>query len=783
VVDAVLLRPLPYAASGRIVALQHSFPGINFGTTDRLNLGMFFTYQGLSTSIEQIAAYQTVAVNVGDERHGGVVERAHAGRVTANVFAVLGVAPQIGRPFSDAEDRPGGPAVVLISDGLWHRVFDANASVIGTTVPIDGTLHHIVGVMPEMFRFPESSTDVWLPLRADRATPYAGGYEQQAIARLRPNVDLPSARRELQTLVARVSERFPLFAPGLPTAAVHAQSKPQANLQPLRESLVGDIANVLWIVAGAVGLVLFAAWTNVANLVLVRVESRHRELAVRTALGASRARIFGHIMAEIALLAVVGSALGFVAAAAGVRLMTRFAPPTLPRLTEIRIDHETALFVALVGIVVIAGCGVAASLRQRANATRVFLKDGGGHATTGRLRLHLRGILVTTQVALAMLLLASAGVLARSFERVRAVRPGFDDTNVLTMWFSTGSAYRTDAEIARYYTALVDQLAQVPGVVAVGVASKLPLAGDGISAVVLLPETGPQARSSPPQLSLIATANGGFFDALRIPLVAGNAFSRGTGQPERLETIVNAAVAKSLWNDSNGRRALGQRLRFRVGGPVYTVVGVAADVRDTSLLVAPSPIVYVPMTANADARVPATMGVVVRTIADPLAAVGALRAAAASIDPSVPVFKVAPLREVVGRSVIRLSFTLLALGVGAGVTLVLCMIGLYGVIAYVVRLRTREIGVRIALGATSFGVVSLVTRQAFALTGCGIAAGVALFLTTARFLRAFAFGVAPTDSATLVAVAAGLLLTSVLASWIPVQRARSIDPMEALRHD
>ncbi len=788
VVNAVLLRPLPYASSDRVIVVQHALPGLKMSAVNRLTRGMLFTYQRLSNSLEGVGAYQVVSVNVGDERRGSGVERAHASRMTANTLSILGVAPTIGRGFSETEDGPDGPVVALISNGLWRRTFNADPNVLGREIPIDGAPVRVIGVMPEHFRFPESNTDVWLPLKANPRSQYSGGFDQQSIARLRPGVDLVSAQRELQGLLARVGELYPLMAPGLPTAAMHAQVKPQVRLVSLRESLVADVASVLWIATAAAGLVLLVACANVANLLLVRIDARHKEVAVRTALGASRVRLLGHFLSEVGLLTVVGAALGFAGAAAGIKFFVRLAPADVPRLAEIRTDLAVVLFTILVTVAVAACCAALVAMRHRHETLSASLKDGARSGTTSRQRQRLRSTLVATQVALAVLLLASSGVLARSFARVRAIRPGFDATNALTMWLAVpGATYRSNDEIVRYYETLIGRLSAVPGVVAVGAASKLPLDGDGLRMTPMWPETGPLAKANLPPLNIITTVTSGYFRALNIPIVTGQNFSRTTGSAAPLEAIVSASVAQTFWGDSTGATVVGQRLRLRPGSPLYTVVGVAANVRDTSLLTPPSPIVYVAMQSTAatgsDSPPLETMGVVVRTSDNPLASAAALREAARAIDPAIPTFKVAPLQDVVSHSIARLTFTLFTLGAGAVVTLTLCMIGLYGVISYVVSLRTREIGVRIALGAQPLNIERLVARQALWLTLAGLAAGLSLFAVCARFLQSLVFGVAATDAGTLTAVAVGLTVVSMIATWLPARRAASIDPVEALRRE
>ncbi len=784
VVDGVLLRPLPYGHAEQLVGAWHDFPPLSL-THGEQSSSTYFTYQRFAHTISGIAAYTQGSANVSDPRGTTEPRRLEAGYITANLVPLLEVPPVVGRPFSAAEDTPNGPSVVMISEGLWRSRFGGDPHVIGATLDVGGVSREIVGVMPKSFRFPSPDTELWLPLALDPNDPFPGGFNYDAVARLKPGVSIEDAERDFESVLPRVVDVSPMFAPGVTTETILQQAQPQPRLVPMRDDVVGGIANTLWIVAGTAGLLLVVACANVANLVLVRADGRQRELAVRAAIGAGRAHVVAHFLAEAAVLALITAVLGFAIAAAGVRLLVTHGPVEIPRLAEVRVDGTVVAFTFVVTALVTLACSILPALRfSRTDLVR-SLREGGRGGTSGRSRQRARGALVAAQIALALVVLAGSGLLIRTFSELHAVKPGWDANGVATFWLSPPDArYPGDSALARFYSQLTQRVAAIPGVRAVGIASQLPLANHGTSTSPIWVEGDPSAESQIPPIQTMVATDSGYFGAMKIPLIAGRNFLALDARQDGFDAIVNQVTAEHFWHDATGRAAIGKRFRTLPGGPWYTVVGVAAGVRDSSLQTPPAATVYfneVPTTDTSFSQIRRTMGLVVRTSGDPESMIRPVRNVVHELDPTLPLFDVKPMSEVVRGSLAQLSFTALIIGMAAAATLLLGAIGLYGVIAYVVSLRTRELGVRVALGATPRDIAGMVTRQGIALTIIGIVAGLALFALVARSIRSLLFGVAPGDPLTLIAVSLVLLAIAALASWIPARRAARVDPMMALR--
>ncbi|MEP7345552.1 MAG: ABC transporter permease [Gemmatimonadaceae bacterium] len=787
VVNAVLLRPLPYSESGRLVGIWHSLPGINLPQIGH-SLGTYFTYRKLTTSFDEIGAYDSYSVSVSDVAGGGAApERLVASEITPSLLPVLKVSPLLGRNFSDAEGQPNGAAVTIISDELWRRRFGADPALVGRTIQLDGRAREVIGVMPAGFHFPDTKVQLWLPLVLDPAETLAGGFDFNGVARLRPGVSIGAAESDVQRAMVRLPELYPNLAPGLGMAGIIENAKMRVALHPLRDDIIGAFGQVLWIVAATAGLVLLVACANVANLLLVRAEGRQKELTVRAALGAGRRRVLGHFLAEGVVLSIIGGALGVLLAAIGVGLLVRYGPAELPRLNEVSVDGTALIFALIVTVAATLLATFVPAIRQSQLNLGSMLREGGRSGTAGRARQQTRGVLVSAQVALALVLLSGSGVLARSVMRLQAVRPGFDATNILTLRLDLPSAtYRQPADMARFYEQLIARLSALPGVRMVGVTSKLPLQLEGSNLNPVWREDRPQAPNDLPPLAVFVRANGSYFQTMGISLIAGRTFTSMTDAQSPFEVIVSRKLAREQWGDSSGTGVLGRRVKL-LNGTSYTVVGVVETVRDSSLASDPTAQIYFPVVPAADTgrdnRITSlgTLSVVIRTASDPGALSSVVRREVFALDPTLPIFNLRAMEEVVARSLARISFTLLVLAVAAIVALVLGAIGLYGVIAYVVSLRTREIGVRIALGARPGEVGRLVARQGMLLALAGVAVGLVAFALLARALRAFLFEVTPTDPVTLIGVSVLLVVVAAGASWIPARRAARIDPVEAMR--
>ncbi|HXD49280.1 MAG TPA: ABC transporter permease [Gemmatimonadaceae bacterium] len=786
VVDDVLLRPLPYPDAGRLVVLRHSLIGLGIPDAGQ-SLGTFYFYRHNSHTLAAVAAYSPAPVNLAGPAGGDAdAERVNGASISANLLGTLGVAPARGRGFISADEAPN-VRVAIISDALWHRRFGGDARILDTQTRIDGSDYRIVGVMPPGFHYPGAATDLWRPLQLDSLTPHAGSFSYAGIARLAPGATAASAQAELNKLLPRLPESFPDLFPELPTARLLLQAKAAAVVQPMRDAVIGSFARALWVVAATVVLLLAVTCANVANLLLVRAQGVAHELAVRAALGASRARLMGRFFTESGVLAAAGAVVGVGLAFAATGLLVRNGPANFPRLASVHVDVITIAFTILVALLVTAACGVLPALRLESASLTTFLREGGRSATGGRARHRAQRALIVVQVALALVLLAGSGLLARTVQRLGDVQPGFDPASTLSFTLSLPAAqYPHAGDIGRFYEDVLNRISALPGVVDAGIVSKLPLSGPDPLAPIKV-ERAPAAPNTLPPVFPFPMASAGYFRAMHIALVAGRLFTEPTDPNGANDAIVSRAFAEQYWHDSTGRAAIGERIQV-FSNRWSTIVGVVESVRDTSLEAAPIGQVYAPFSLVSssvpDSLAPFTPrveSVVLRTRGDPASLGSSVRREIRAIDPTVPVYDLESLTAVVDRATARTRFVLMTLGSAAAIALVVGAVGLYGVIAYVVTLRTRELGLRLALGAAPGGVLGLVLREGVVLGVAGVAAGLVAFAAIAHFLRGLLFGVGPTDPLTLAVVAGTLVAVAGLASVVPAWRASRIDPLEALR--
>jgi predicted permease len=783
VINAVLLRPLPYRDPERLVQLWHSAAGIGVPQVEQSDASYIQYHDKATRSFESVAGYRAVSANLtGDQEP----ERVAASTMTASLLPTLGVRPALGRNIAEEEDRPGGAPVVIISDALWRRRYGGDRSIIGKTIQVDGTAREVVGVMGPGFHFPEETTELWVPMAIDRAHLNTGSFNRNAIGRLRPGVTIAAAVAEMTPLMARLPDDMP----GMMTHAMFEQAKFKVMLHPLRDDVVGDITPILFTVLGTVAFVLLIACANVANLFLVRAEARTKEIAVRSALGAVPGSIVKLYLGESLLLSTAGAALGVLLAYAALRLLLRLAPSGLPRASEIAIDGAS-LGVA-VGIAVLTGLFFSAVPFIRAGKAELtsMLRDGARGSTSGRERQRVRNAFVVAQVALALMLLVGSGLLARSFQRMRAVDPGFKPDHVLTLRLAIPDVtYHTTGDISRFYYQLTTRLAALPGVQAVGATTKLPLADVGDNHNGTWIEDHPVTKDELPPIASTTSITQDYFKAMGIPLVEGRSFrDDGSDRPTH-EVIVSRAFARHYWPNGS---ALGKRIKS--GGPDVawsTIVGVAGDVHDAALTKPVDELIYLPVVSvvqpppgTADSVVADnTMTLAIRTAGDPMAVFPQVRQEIWAMDRNLPLVNVQELSGVVAAAMARTTFTLIMIGAAAGVALLLGAIGIYGVISYMVSLRTREIGVRLALGAQRNEVRGMIVRQGLVLALVGVGIGLAGALALSRLISSLLYGIAPHDPVTLGAVTLGLLAVAGVASWLPAMRAARIDPIEALRAD
>ncbi len=782
-VNGVLLRPLPYGNPDRLVSAWHDLPGVSIHKGNQ-TIGTYFTYKRLAQTIEDIAVVQHGAVNLSDPRGGSDPQRIDAAFASASLIPVLGVPPLVGRGFTEAEDLPNGPPVVVIGERIWRTRFGGDQQILGRMLEVNGRSREVIGVMPQRFRYPTADVQIWVPLQLDRASTFYGGFNYDAVARLKPGVTADDAGREFASLLARMHEEFPNMAPGVSTQMLMEQAKPVPFLLPLKEDMTGGVAKTLWLVAAAAGLVLLVACANVTNLILVRADARQRELAVREAIGAGRARVLAHFFAESAVITALAGAAGLGLATVAIRALVRAAPAGIPRLAEVRIDAMTIGFTVVVSVLVAFACSLIPALRLGGVRLASALREGGRGGTAGRVQQRVRSALVVSQIALALVALAGSGLLLRTFQQLTAVKPGFDPDNLATFWMSVPTArYSSDSLVGQFYTQLLDRVRALPGVQSAGISSRLPLMLNGTNQTPLYPEDDPSYATKIPPLQLYTTTDGDYFRTMGIPLIAGRTFDRLDRQRSD-QAIISQATAFQFWKDSTGQQALGKRFRDLPGSSWYTVIGVVGNARDTALAAPPSQTVYfaqVPKGEQMESQIRNTMALVVRTAGEPSSITSAIQRTVRELDASLPLFRVRSMAAVTKESMAQLRFTMLLLGAAALVTLVLGAVGLYGFMAYIVALRTSELVVRIALGASPGAVVAMLTRQGVVLTGFGIAAGLLLFVLAARFLRSFLYGVATTDPLTLVSASLLLVATAAFASWTPARRSSRLDPAEVLR--
>ena len=775
IVHGVLLEPLPYGHPDRLVSV-----GLRSAELPRIQQppAVYLTYDRFARRIETIGFHRTGNANIAAT--GGVTDpaRVTASWVTASTIPLLGVTPLLGRSFTEEEDRNGGPHAAIISESVWRTWFGASTDVLGRTLIVNSIPRQVVGVMPDRFLFPSPDTKLWLPARLDRDPTSMGDFAWWGVGRLAPAASAEEAQDELAALLPRLAESFPRLPSGSSTLAWLDEARPVPVVAPLRDEVTRGIARTLWLLAVAAGLVLFVSLANVANLMLIRADARQLELAVREALGASRWRIGTHFLAESVLLAAAAGGAALVAAWAAIRTLRAFGPAGLPRIGELHVGLETIAIVLALSLGAALVCTTVPLIHARSSGLWAGLRDGGRGETAGRARQRVRSMNAAFQLAVAFAVIAGSALLLRTFERLHRQRPGFDPTNVVTIWTQLPFARYDDPASVAFYARLTESAAALPGVVAAGVTARLPLR-DGESRQLSF-------RRDDGRTPLVETVaiGGGYFAAMRIPLLAGAGF-RPLGVQRDGEIILSLRAVATLFDGAAPGDAIGRRLALAPSGPTYTVIGVVGDVRGHDLAAPPAPTAYMPQAVPIDAATePAarrTMALIVRTARPAEGVEASVRRIVRDLDPTVPIFNVETMSSIVRTSTSRLSFLLAAMSAAAAVTLLLGAIGLYGVIAYTVALRTRELGIRIALGADPAGVARTVMLRALALAASGVAAGLVLYALVTPVLRGFLYGVTPADPVTLAAASAALLATAAIASWLPARRAARVDPAVTLR--
>lgn len=764
VVNAVLLRPLPYAEADRLVFLWSEAPKQN--VRERASAWANISdWRNQNKSFEDLAAFDPTWVTL---TGAAEPEQVVSVRASANLFQLLGVAPLLGRTFT-ADEGQQQVRVVVLSHGLWQRRFGASPGVLGQTLEIDGVSSQVIGVMPERFQFPDKETQVWEPvpvpsLEGQKARRGTGSW--RVVGRLRAQVPPDQAQVEMNTIAQRLEQAYPDANKGL-----------GVNLVPFDLQLTGSsVRRALWILFGAVVFVLLIACTNVASLMLARGIAREREMAIRTALGAGRLRLVRQMLAESGLLALLAGALGLLIASFGIQALLRLSPPNLPHPDSVGMDARVLAFTTLVSLLTGLLFGLAPALKISQAQPGAALKEGrsASGGTSGR---RLRGLLLITEFSLAVLLLAGAGLLLRSFSRLQAVDPGFDPTRVLLI--QTAPARNSTPDQWRaFYQQVTERVAALPGVEAAGLINDFLKTGnpDGLLTI----ERGSPDGSGQVRIPLSGDEiSGGLFQTLRVPLRAGRFFNAQDNQGNVPVAIINETLARRLWP---GEEALGRR--FKQGppqspAPWLTVVGVVGDMRRQSLEREPFAQIFRPHLQS-PVR---SMNLLIRTTGEPARLAPAVRNEIRAIDKTVPLHQITTLGSLLAESAAQRRFQTWLLALFSALALVLAAVGIYGLIHQSVALRTREIGTRLALGARGADVLWLVVGQGMRLALCGAGIGLLAAFGLTRVLSGLLFGVTATDPATFIAAPLVLLLVALLACYLPARRAAQVDPMAALRHE
>jgi predicted permease len=774
VINGVVRKPLGYPNPDRLMFITSQFPNLKF---DKFWISPpeYFELTERSRAFSGIAAYTTGAMNLSD---GDQPERVNAAFVTANMFDVLGVPPARGRAFTKEQDLPNAEPVAVISHELWQRNFAGDASVIGRAVQIQGRARTIIGIMPPEFDLHDSRSQLWIPLGLDGSNRQnRGSHFLYLVGRVAPGVTEAQAKSELAALVRGWRELIPMGH--VPNDSTH-----RLQMEPLRDEVVGNVKRALWVLQGAVALVLLIACANVANLLLARAEARHKEFAVRTALGASRGRILRQFISEGIVLSVLGAVLGLALAYWGLQALLRANPNSIPRSSEITLDPVVLAFT--VGIAVLTGVifGLAPLLHVGDKAVTDAIKEGGMRTTTTAARNRVRRGLVVAEIALAVMLVIGAGLLIRSFRNLTSVDAGFDARDRITFGVVLPqAAYPDSQKRVQFYEDVSRKLDAIPGVDAVAAMQGLPPFRQVNANDTEFEGYQPGPDAPPQNIDFYQTVTAGYFDAMGIPIRDGRAFDAtdAAGAPV---LIVNETLAKRYWP---GQSALGRRVRpsFGPNSPWFTVVGVAKDVKQGGLEANVGTELYLnyeqlPRIAG---FAPGAMNIILRSSRSLEALAPSIRKAVAELDPALPLVQLRTMEDVVGASVTRQRFLSLLLGIFALVALTLAAIGTYGILSYMVTERQREIGIRMALGAGNGQVVRLVLGQGLAIAIIGIALGIGGAVGLSRLVASLLYGVSPSDPMTYGAVAGVIAVVAVAACLVPMRRATRVDPLEAIRAD
>ena len=761
VVNSVLLRPLPYPEPARLAMVY----GISLQAAQEkspLCEADFLDWKSQNQVFESLAGFSTNRFNY---TGGEMPEQIEGAWVTSDFFSTLGVRPAMGRGFSPGEDQPGTPQTVVISDGFWRRYLGSNPNVIDQQITLNARAFTVIGVMPPGFLFPEKDIQLWAAERLSATR--RGPYYMWGLGRLRPGATLESAQSEMDTIARRVQDQT--------NSATRDWTWTSISLS---ERIVGKIRPALLVLLVAVLFVLLIACANIANLLLARATAREKEMSVRIALGASRARLLRQLLTESLLLAAIGMAVGLPLAVWGIHLLVSVSPDDLPRLHEISIDGRVLGFTLLAAAVCGLIFGLAPALQSSRLNLNESLKEGGRGGADSPGRRRMRSALVVVEIAFSLMLLVGAGLMVQSFMRLQSVSPGFRPDHILTMHLTLPRArYDTDSKINDYYRQLIERVNTVRGVEAAGLSISLPPNNLEVSDSFSIEGKPWPPGVSDPIVPIVLTSPE-YFSALGVPVLQGRGFNAIDKEGSPLVVIINQTLAERYFADES---PIGKR--FKIGGadrprnPWLEIVGVVGDVKYSGLDARPEPAYYMPLSQDTWRAV----YLVVRGPINPTSLVPAIREKIWELDKDMPIANIAAMDRLLAESVAQPRFRTLLLGIFAAVALVLASVGIYGVISYSVTQRTHEIGIRMALGAQARDVSMLVIRQGMALALIGVSIGLGASFALTRLMESLLFEVSTTDQATFAGVAALLIAVAVLACWIPARRASRVDPMVALR--
>ncbi len=766
VVDAVLFKPLSFRDPDRVVVIWEKNPALN---RFRMSVAVA-NYRDLrpqAHTVEGVSAIFDTTANLNGGPNGRIdPEELKAERVSSNLLPMLGVRLARGRMFTAEEDRPGHGSVVILSHSLWDRKFASDPAIVGKNIRLRDQLYTVVGVLPAGFGVLDPMVDVYVPLALNPSDPrFAGARMLMLVARLKPGVTLAQAQKEMEEIGTQLEQINPALNRGW-----------RPNLFLIQEELIGKSRDAMWVLLGAVGLLLLMACANVANLLLVKGASRQREVAIRTALGASRQRLVAQFLAESVMLALAGGILGLALARASVLLISRLGPASIPRLTEARLDWRVFLFA--LGISAVAGMlfGIAPALQGSRAKVNTALMDGGRGGTAGRSARLLRGALVVLEISLALVLLIGAGLLMRGLARLQAVDPGFQPSHLLTIRVPLGGGRNNAIERrVAFFQRLTDRIGALPGVRTVGAVSALPLTGLGNGSQFWI-DGRPVPQSDHRPLGVTRGVTPGYFQTMGIPLIAGRFFDERDTPTSTPVAIIDETMARRYWPEGG---ALGGRVMTDANDKVEEIVGLVGAVKPDQLEGDDWPTIYMPHSQKHDQ----TMIVVARTVNAPLSEAAAAERAVHDLDPEQPVADVRTMDRVVDQALAGSRFNTVALDIFAAIAFLMAAVGIYGVVSYDAAARTNEIGIRMALGAERRDVLKLVVVQGARLAALGIAIGLAAAYELTWLMRSMLFGVNPRDFGTFAAVAALLGVVALAASYLPSLRAAALDPARALRHE